>query len=133
RSLGYLGTVAASQEKSEEAGSLYRESLLLRREMGDRRSIAACLELLAGLSTAQGELDRAARLFGAAEALRESLGAPLSPVERVEYDRHIALLRSQLPGDALASAWAAGRALPLDEAITFALETPRPPTRSTSD
>jgi hypothetical protein len=145
RSLGHLGEVAASQDEDETAASLYGESLALRRELGDRRSIATCLERLAGLAARLGHrrqraensadgggaafdtgdprpcFARAARLFGAAEALRESLGAPLSPSERDEYEGLVSLARDGLDATAFAAAWAEGRSLPMEEANARAL------------
>ena len=65
---------------------------------------------------------RAARLFGAAAALRESANFPLSPVMRADYERDLAVARTQLDVTTFAAAWAAGRALTLEQAITEALE-----------
>src|SRR5439155_15416527 len=80
---------------------------------------------------------RAARLFGAAEALYAATGGSVSPVERGTYERHLAAARAQLDGGAWAAAWAEGRAMPLERAVAHALEpppstgqaeaTPRPP------
>jgi len=63
----------------------------------------------------------AARLLGAAEALRESAGVPLPPVHRVDYERDVALVRAALDEDAFAMAWAEGQAIPLEQAIAEAL------------
>jgi DNA-binding NarL/FixJ family response regulator len=86
------------------------------------------LEGLAGAAATQGLAEHGARLFGATEALRESLGWPLPPISRADYDREIAAVRAQLEEATFAAAWAAGRALSLDQAIAeaerFALETP---------
>jgi hypothetical protein len=71
---------------------------------------------------AEGDAERAARLFGAAEALREALGAPLPPVERAHYDRSIATVRAALGEKAFAAAWTAGRAMPLEAAVARATE-----------
>lgn len=56
-----------------------------------------------------------ARLLGAAEALRETIGMPLLPGDRPDYDRTAAATRAGLGGRF--AAWAAGRALPLEEAV----------------
>jgi hypothetical protein len=75
------------------------------------------LEGFAHVAGAEGDAERAARLFGAAEALREALGAPLPPVERAHYDRSVAATRAALGEEAFAAAWAEGRALSLEQAI----------------
>jgi hypothetical protein len=71
----------------------------------------------------QHRKQRAARLFGAAAALREAIGAPLPPVEHAAYDRSVAALRAALPEAAFAAAWAEGRRMTVDQAIDTALET----------
>ena len=56
----------------------------------------ALSEGLAAIAAAQNEPERAGCLFGAAEALREAMGIPLAPVERPDYDRHVAALHAAL-------------------------------------
>jgi hypothetical protein len=51
--------------------------------------MGCCLEGLAGLAGAQDRAVRSARLFGTAEAPRETIEAPLPPSERVIYDRNV--------------------------------------------
>src|SRR5204863_5308408 len=59
----------------------------------------------------QGELTWAARLWGAAEVLRQAIGAPRAPFERVSYERSVADARAQLGEKAFAAAWAQGRTM----------------------
>jgi hypothetical protein len=66
-------------------------------------------------------LERAARLFGAEEALREAIGFSLLPAQRAEHDRDVAAACTGLGEGIFASTWAEGRALPLDRAIREAL------------
>ena len=100
------------------ATALYEESLALRRELGNKHGLAECLEGLAGVAVAQRQLERAARLLGAAETLREATGAPLSPRERVRYDRDVSTVRAGLGEAAFAAAWATGKAMPPEHVIT---------------
>jgi hypothetical protein len=65
-------------------------------------------------------MEHAAQLFGAAEALREAIGVVLLPIERVERDRHLGAARRASGEGAFAAQYAAGRALPLAEAIEYA-------------
>jgi hypothetical protein len=75
----------------------------------------------------QGQPERAARLFGVAEALREILGVPVLrhslsiPALRGTYERDVAAIRAALGAEACGAAWAAGRALPLEDAVAEAL------------
>jgi len=66
-------------------------------------------------------LSRAARLLGAAEALRENTHLPMTPYERPEYDQHLAAIREHLDSDAFSVACAEGRRMTLEQAIAYAL------------
>jgi non-specific serine/threonine protein kinase len=126
-SLGSLGFVLLGQGEYGEAKALLAESLSLRRELGDQVGMVQCLAGLAGIANSVGQPERAARLFGAAEALRAASGARLSPADRVDYDHNLAAARGQLGESAFAAAWDEGRAMTLEEAIAeaerIALET----------
>jgi hypothetical protein len=90
--------------------------------VGDKRRVAGPLEDLAKIACTQGKPERAARLFGAAEALREAIGNPLSVREREDHDRDVDAVREGLVQETFAAAWAEGRAMTLDQAIAYALE-----------
>ena len=125
-SLTNLGSLAQRRGDHRQAETLYRESLALLVELGDRRRTAACLEGLAAAASTRGEANRAARLFGAADGLRERAGVTLPPPHRVAHQPHVEAARARLDPDTFQAAWAAGRAMPLDEAVGFALETTVP-------
>jgi hypothetical protein len=78
------------------------------------------LEGLAGIAADDDQAERAARLFGAAEALRAAIDTPLSPGERADYDRSVAATHAALGQAGFAAAWEAGRAMTLDDAINQA-------------
>jgi predicted ATPase len=122
-SLDSLGRVVYDQGDYSAARSLHAESLTIRREMGNKLSIAEPLESLARLAAQGREWERAVRLWGAAAALRETIGAPRSPLWRAEWERDLGAARAALGEEAFAAAWAAGRALPLEEAVAYALES----------
>jgi tetratricopeptide (TPR) repeat protein len=121
-----LGRMAHSQGDYARAAAFHAESLTLRREAGAKRGIAESLEGLAGvLAAAQDQpavAEKAARLLGAAEAVRETIGAPLPPVERSDHDRHVAAVHARLSEEAFAAAWAKGRAMTLEQAIVYVQE-----------
>jgi hypothetical protein len=121
-----LGLVAWRQGDRRRAMTLLRESLVFRREMGNRPGIAECLEGLAAVVGA-GQSARAARLLGAADALRRVIATPLPPVERPSYEATVTATRVALGEAAFAAAWAAGQALTLEEAVAEALEPDTPP------
>ena len=101
--------------------SYVKQSLKWYVEVGSRWDIADCLEIAAAAATVRGEPTEAARLFGAAEALRDSLGTPLPPSERETYDRRLMDVRSRLDGTTFAIEWAWGRELDVDEAVRYAM------------
>ncbi len=70
----------------------------------------------------RGHPERAARLFGAANALLERSGAVLDEVDQAEHARDVAATRAQLDEATYAAAWAEGRAMTLEHAIAYALE-----------
>jgi hypothetical protein len=97
---------------------LYEESLTLAQEVAATPLIAACLDGFATLAASDGRPERAARLFGAAEALRTTGD---EPSDRAQYESHVAAVRAALGEERFAASWAAGRALPTEEAIAEAL------------
>jgi tetratricopeptide (TPR) repeat protein len=121
-SLNSLGSVAYEEGDYVSARMLHEQSLAIQRELGNRRGIAYSLESIAALTSAQGKAQRAARLWGAAQALREAIGSPLSPNERAEYDQRLAETRSMLGEEAFAAACSEGRSLSMEQAIVVALE-----------
>jgi non-specific serine/threonine protein kinase len=119
--LSNLGRVAYYRGDYVRATTYFTKSLELFRELKDRRGIAECLERLAGVAGARGQAQRAARLYGAAECLHEAINAPVAPADRLYYERTVADARAQLDETAFATAWAEGRATPLEQAIADAL------------
>jgi predicted ATPase/DNA-binding SARP family transcriptional activator len=120
-SLAGLGVVAIRDRDYSTAKSLLDESLKIRRELTDKSGMAESLEYMASLATAKGEGERAARLFGAAEALREAIDVPISPSELEMYNDDVAALRALLNDSAFEAAWSAGRGKPWETAVAYAL------------
>ncbi len=84
--------------------------------------MASGVWLLGGVAGASGLPERGARLLGASEAMREAIGSMLEPEDRIEYDRDVAIVRSQLDEEAFAKAWAEGRRMSMEQAVAYALE-----------
>jgi len=120
--LAVLGRVATDQGDWDLAVDRFAESLTLFRELIQPNGITYVLEGAAGLAAAHGQTYRAACLFGAVEALRESIHTPLSAFDRPEYERKVATVRAQMDTPTFAAAWATGRAMTLEQAIAYALE-----------
>ncbi len=79
---------------------------MLLQEFHDKEYVPSCLEGLGIVAAEQGELEWAARLWGAARALREAIGTPLSPVYRADYEQALIAARTQFDEQAFASAMA---------------------------
>jgi predicted ATPase/class 3 adenylate cyclase len=105
-----------------EAKPLYRETIQEWQQIGHRAAIAHQLECFAFIAKVQEEAERAARLFGAAEDLRENINIPMMSPERVEYDREVNDLRANMDESAFAKAWSEGRSMTMEQAIAFASE-----------
>jgi DNA-binding CsgD family transcriptional regulator len=114
-----LAMIARARGAHQEALTLYAASLPLFLELGEQWSVATCLE---GVAEALAGLDRtaAARMFGAAAALRTMVGAPMLPADLADYERTIAVVRTDLGPEAFAAAWDAGGALSATAAATEA-------------
>jgi hypothetical protein len=110
RALGHLGAVALATGDQSGAVARYAESLTRYLAMGDRASQTAALE---GLAAALGPAKpaAAARLLGAADALRATLGTPRPPRERGRHDQTVASCHSALGAVTFAAAFAEGQAL----------------------
>jgi tetratricopeptide (TPR) repeat protein len=120
-----LGLVRCEQDDHAAAWILFEEGLAITRELGDRNGIAFALEGRATVIATLGNPLRAARIWGAAEKLREEIGAPLPSNERPRHDRRVAAARASINDDAAFDlAWREGRASTLDQATELALETP---------
>ena len=115
------GRAALYTKDPARATQLLTESLRLFNQVGDRAGIAECFEALAGAFCASGKIVRAAQLLGAAEALREKIGVPLSPIERDTYNATVAAVMKQTDPYTFPEAWAEGRAFALEHAIAIAL------------
>ncbi len=103
------------------AEALLREALALLWDLGDLRACAGGLEELASTAGGTGQGERAARLLGTATALREVLDAPPPASWQAEVEQAVAEARAALGEEAWAAAFAAGRALSLEQAIAEVL------------
>ncbi|NIH87042.1 BTAD domain-containing putative transcriptional regulator [Amycolatopsis granulosa] len=109
--LAELGFTAEQRGDVPAALALHAEGLTAARNTGDPRAIALALEGSAGAWALAGRAGHAARLLGAATALREATGAPLPAAERHDVDRIAARLTTALGRHQFQVHFADGRAL----------------------
>jgi tetratricopeptide (TPR) repeat protein len=124
--LNNLGNVARSQGDHDRARALYDESLAIYRVLADKWALAYLFEDVGCLAALQGQSVRALQLAGVASALREQIGAPLSPIEQGKLEEALSLAREALDDEAQAQARSEGRALSLEEATEVALNLEGP-------
>jgi DNA-binding NarL/FixJ family response regulator len=120
RVLQEQGYVALRQGAEAQAAAHFTESLSLAQDMGRTRSIAPGLAGLAGVACAVREYAQAVRLLGAIDALLSESKQVLEPMDRADYDCSTAVARAQLDSVTFDRTWAAGQALPLQQAIAEA-------------
>jgi non-specific serine/threonine protein kinase len=119
-----LGLVAMRQGDLAAAVAYLKESVAVQREAGERWFLSLAVEGLGRVLAAQGHHERAARLLGAGEFLRETVGATVLPFYLYDDDLARGRLRQELGGPAFASLWAEGRAMTIEQAIAYALLEP---------
>jgi predicted ATPase/class 3 adenylate cyclase/Tfp pilus assembly protein PilF len=120
-----LGTLACRENDFVSARALHIQSMAIRRELHARQEIAESLEGLAEIAAGLGAHFGAARVWGAAERLREELGSPLPANEAARHDAGVAEARTtSRNADAFDHAWQEGRDLTVEQAIELALEEP---------
>jgi predicted ATPase/class 3 adenylate cyclase/Tfp pilus assembly protein PilF len=120
-----LGGVALDNGEYERAEDLYRESLVLLQKVGEKKGISENLEGFAEATAKLGKIARAARLWGAAAALRETIGIPLTPDEQPRHDRGVAHARAQVGDLVWGELSKEGQAMNIAQAISYALEQDR--------
>jgi ATP/maltotriose-dependent transcriptional regulator MalT len=121
-----LGNAVAWRGDYKRAKELSEESLTLSKELGERLTASDGLEGLACVIAAEGASEQAARLFGAALALREAIGYQNTLEEDAWREPYLATARSLLGEDSWEEALAQGRAMSMAEAIEYALSAEEP-------
>jgi non-specific serine/threonine protein kinase len=120
-SLGMGAFASLGRGDYRRARALCEEGLGLSLQPRVMNVTAFHLHASAALASSQGSPARSARLWGAAESVRETIGAALSPVELHVYGPYIDAARTRLDGAAWEEAWAEGKAMTVEEAVEYAL------------
>ena len=114
-----LGLAALMQDRPGEALPYFQEALQLGNELGFVVPIVYSMDGLAAALAGIGALEQAATVLGAAEAAAETTGVSLEPLEQEIHDRTVDTVAG------FGSARGAGRQLPVDEAVAWALRESR--------
>ena len=121
-----LALAVLLQGDAQRAAALLTEGLAQLGEMETKGGVFLFLEGLAVVAAAEQQPGRAGRLWGAAAALRKAFDAPLHPGDAAIYERWLAPARAHVGGASWQAAVAEGRAMSLEQAVAYALETGDP-------
>jgi predicted ATPase/class 3 adenylate cyclase/tetratricopeptide (TPR) repeat protein len=103
----------------------YRETIVAFRDVAQTGAVAHQLECFGFIAIAQGQNERALRLFAAADALRESGGTPMLPDEQIYFNERLQDLREKLTSAQFDSIWSRGRSMSMKQAIESAVKNER--------
>jgi class 3 adenylate cyclase/predicted ATPase len=118
-SLNNLGNLYRSRGDYPNATTRYQESLKIVTEYNDRWAMAYLFEDMGCLSALQGQPERAYKLVGAAEALRQAIGSPRTQAEQQKLDAGLGPSRQAL-GDQAGISLDEGRRMTLEQAVEYA-------------
>jgi predicted ATPase len=119
--LDNLSTLAVAHGDLARAQIMLEESLSLHRDLGYRTGAVEGVEDMARIAAALDHPGRAARLLGAAAALRTASGEARPPYLQAPIDAVVDSVRAALGTDAFDTAWTEGSALSIEQAIVAAL------------
>ena len=120
--LNNIAYAAFQLGRFDMAAERMRESIRAHAELGATNGLFYALVDAASMVGATGSEERAGRLLGASDALGTQCGYVLDPNNRAIYERTLAGVRAGLR-DRADAALAEGRAMSLDEAVAYALES----------
>lgn len=116
-----IGHIRRRLGEYSEAKLAYQETIIQFQWFGSRAAVANQLECFAFIAGAEEKWQRAAKLLGAAEALRKLINTDMLPRERREYEQEVTAVRAHLDEEQCQAAWRSGALLSMDQAIDFAL------------
>jgi hypothetical protein len=109
--------VAIGREAGDRARAMLREVLVVVAESGSKRLGQSVLEVAAGLAAMRGDSNRAARLYGMAEAQTTATGLQRDPGDEAFLAPLMAKARTALGTASFAAAETAGRARSYDDGV----------------
>ncbi|OBJ70938.1 hypothetical protein A5643_08500 [Mycobacterium sp. 1274756.6] len=113
--------VAIAENDCEKAYRDGYEALGIAAETGAYLTVPDVLDCLAGLATTPAGRHKAARLFGAAQALRDQTGQVRFSCYDVAYHQAVRVARGAIGDGAFDDGWAEGAGLSPQAAISYAL------------
>jgi tetratricopeptide (TPR) repeat protein len=118
-----LAMVSCFLEDYNAALSYTLESLKISEELGGKINIGITLDIFASLAVVAGEREKAAQLFGTAQAIHNAAGYQLEEVDQKFVDRYIGEARARMGDEAFEAAFQEGKQMRMKKAIALARET----------
>ncbi len=123
--LNALAHVYCEQGNTSGAAELLAEGLVLggwlaSAESGNPEVLAEWMAVVPHLAARRGLHPVAARLYGATAALTDAVGAPILVPPPHHLRRHVESVQVELGVEDFSAAWAAGRNIPIEQAIVEA-------------
>jgi tetratricopeptide (TPR) repeat protein len=118
-----LAHLERGQGNYARALDYYRETIVAFRDIAQTGAVSHQLECFGFIALAQNQSERALHLFAAANALREQGSTPMTPDEHIYFDEQIKGLREKVDSMKFDSIWPQGRAMTMEQAIAYALES----------
>ena len=112
--------VAIAEGEPERADRDAHEALRRSDEIDARAGVPDILECLADIAIDAGSLHEAARLYGAADTIRQRIGVVRFMIHEAGYQASVAALRDAMSQKEFDSAWEEGAGLSTEEAIAYA-------------
>jgi non-specific serine/threonine protein kinase len=116
-----LATVAFYQKRYQESESLYKETLEISRKLGNKIVISYVFDGFAALSLHRKNLEKAAKLAGVAETIRNLIAVKPELIEQKFRDSYLSKLRSALPADEFNKNYEIGCNMDTDKAYSLVL------------
>ncbi|HEY1408573.1 MAG TPA: tetratricopeptide repeat protein, partial [Promineifilum sp.] len=116
-----MGHIATYQGHYKFAAASFERGFRLYQELDSRLGIVLCLAGMAGVWTARGRAERAARLLGATAKQIDDRRVLLDPADKLAWQQNLERTQAQLDHETFQEAWSIGRTLSLDEALREAM------------
>ena len=117
-----IGRAECDEGHHDLAHKHFIEGIGILHGVGNLPGVIDSLEGLADVAAATAAPRRAARLWGAADALRQEIGNARSVHESITYEHQVKAIRAILTAKVFDQACDEGRATPLDDAVRYALD-----------
>ena len=114
-----VGTLYCDEADYSRAIENLTEAVAILHEVGDTFNLAEAVEQLGRAIGLDGRRDEAARLFGAAESLRQSIGARPSPIYAARYSEAVSRIQAGSDTTEWQARWQEGRTMGIDTALAL--------------